>query len=89
MNDEYRRHAIDMNVSRLHQYQNLEDTMASRKTYEIGDNYIVLLDAAEKLDSRAESDEDCLGTLCGLSGVGEWGIDKNGRRVYSAALDEN
>ena len=63
--------------------------MASRKTYEIGDNYIALLDAAEKLDSRAESDEDCLGALCSLSGVGEWGIDKNGRRVYRAALDEN
>ena len=63
--------------------------MASRKTYEIGDNYIALLDAAEKLDSWAESDEDCLGALCSLSGVGEWGIDKNGRRVYRAALDEN
>ncbi len=63
--------------------------MASGKTYEIGDNYVTLLDAAEKLDSRAESDEDCLGALCGLSEVGEWGFDESGRQVYRASLDEN
>ena len=63
--------------------------MDSRRTYEIGDKYIALIDAAEKLASRAESDEDCLGALCSLSGEGEWEIDENGRRVYRAALDEN
>ena len=63
--------------------------MASRKTYKIGDNYIVLLDAAEKLDSRAESDEDCLGALCSLAEVGEWVVDENGRQVYRAVLGEN
>ena len=62
--------------------------MSSRKTYEIGDNYIALLDAAEKLDSKAQSDEDCLGTLCNLSGEGEWESDENGRRIYRAALGE-
>lgn len=63
--------------------------MVSRKTYEIGDNYIALPEVAEKLDSMAESDKDCLGALCSLSGVGEWGIDENERRVYRAELDEN
>ena len=62
--------------------------MDSRRTYEIGDNCIALFDAAEKLASKAESDEDCLGALCNLSGEGEWAIDENGCRIYRAALDE-
>ena len=62
--------------------------MNSRKTYETDDDYIALLDAAEKLVSKAQSDEDCLGALCNLSGEGEWENDENGRWIYRAPLDE-
>ena len=61
--------------------------MATKTTYELGENYTVLMDVAKVLDARAESGEDCLATLCELSGEGEWVADETGGRVYRASLE--
>ena len=61
--------------------------MVTKTTYELDDNYVVLMDVAKALDSRAESGEDCLATLCELSGEGEWVTDETGLRVYCAPLE--
>ena len=61
--------------------------METKSTYELGDNYSVLMDVAKALESKAESGEDCLATLCELSGEGEWVTDETGRSVYRAALE--
>ena len=61
--------------------------MATKTTYQLNENYTVLMDVAKALDSGAESGEDCLAILCELSGEGEWVIDETGERVYRAALE--
>ena len=61
--------------------------MSTKTTYELGDNYTVLMDVAKALKARAESGEDCLATLCDLSGEGEWVTDETGQRVYRTAPD--
>ena len=63
--------------------------MVEKTTYELGDNYLILMDAAKALDARAESGEDCLATLCELSGEGQWVTDETGQRVYRAVLEES
>ena len=62
--------------------------MSARKTYEMDDKYLGLLDAAEQLAAESDSGEDCLGTLCSLSGEGDWATDESGSRVYLARLGE-
>ena len=61
--------------------------MVTETTYELGENYTTLMDVAKALDARAESGEDCLATLCELSGEGEWATDETGHCVYRAPLD--
>ena len=61
--------------------------METKTTYELGENCTVLMDVAKALDSRAESGDDCLATLCELSGEGKWVTDETGRSVYRAALE--
>ena len=61
--------------------------MVEKATYELGDNFIILTDVAKALDARAESGEDCLATLCELSGEGQWVTDEKGQRVYRAVLE--
>ena len=63
--------------------------METKSTYELGGNYSVLMDVAKALESKAESGEDCLATLCELSGEGEWVTDEMGQRVYRASLKGN
>ena len=61
--------------------------MVSKTTYELGENYTILMDVAEALDAKDESGEDCLAILCELSGEGEWVTDATGQRVYWATLE--
>ena len=63
--------------------------MVETTTYELGDNYIMLMDVAKALDARAELGEDCLATLCELSGEGQWVTDEKGQRAYRAVLEES
>ena len=46
----------------------------------------LLLDISDKLNNAAESEQDCLSTLCTLSGEGNW-VVVEGRNVYSAPCD--
>ena len=50
--------------------------------YQDGD-YTLLFEAADKLDAAADSEQDCLATLCDLSGVGSW-EEIGGQSVYTA-----
>ena len=61
--------------------------MVTKTTYELGDNYAVLMDVAKALGAKAGSGEDCLAVLCELSEEGKWVTDETGRRVYHATLE--
>ena len=49
--------------------------------------WILLLEAADNLEAVAHSGQDCLSTLCTLSGVGSWTVVE-GRDVFSAPCSE-
>ena len=49
-------------------------------------DWVLLLGVADQLDAAADRGQDCLSTLCTLSGVGNWTVI-DGQDVYSAPCD--
>jgi hypothetical protein len=45
-------------------------------------------DAADKLKTASDWDQDCVSVLCTLSGVGTWEIADNGRMIYRAPCND-
>ena len=55
---------------------------------EISDGeWFLLLEVADQLDATADSGQDCLSTLCTLSGAGNWTVI-DGQDIYSALCDD-
>ena len=57
-------------------------------TYDMEDVWVETHQAADALANAADSGQDCLSTLCGLSNVGEWKTDESGQRFYSAPVGD-
>ena len=51
-------------------------------TYDLDDAFVSLSQTREKLAALAESDADCIGTLCALTDTGEWMRAGDGTMEY-------
>ncbi len=51
-------------------------------------NWVLLLEAADKLNGAATSEQDCLSFLCTLSEMGNWTVADDGQKIYFAPCSD-